>query len=132
MEKFISMIGPDCWDIIIYYKNEFERIEKNKKTIDSCIFEQFDRDILETIVNTDNTITESRYHLNEMTIKEFGEYYLTQRYILTITFKFTIMNQVEDYITLSLHNIDSKYLDNLRISYKMRYPVINKKIKTNF
>ena len=116
MEKIINIIGDDCWNIIMYYKNEFERIEKNEKNIDDCIFED-DKTFFEPILNSDNTIIENRYHFNNITIDEFKRYYLSQNYILATTFKFTINNQGSDYISLVLHNIKSEYLKNLKISY---------------
>jgi len=116
METYQNIIGPDCWNIIMYYKNEFERIEFNKKTIDNCIFED-DKTSFEPILNSDNTIIENRYHFNNITIDEFKRYYLSQKYILTTTFKFTINNEGTDHIGLVLNNIKSDYLKNLKISY---------------
>ena len=119
MENIINTIGDDVWNIIINYKNEFERVEYNEKTIDICIFEEFDKMILPRILsNNDSTrYYEDRYHFNNISIKEFKEYYLKQKYILTTSFKFSIENQTHDYFDICLENINSEYLNNLKISY---------------
>ena len=40
MEALQDIIGKDCIDIILDYKQMFERVESNNKSIDSCIFEE--------------------------------------------------------------------------------------------
>ena len=118
MNSYINIIGDDAWNIILYYKNEFERIEHNHRTIDNCIFEEFDKSILDDIINDEyNENVQQRYYFKNISIREFREYYLNQGYILSTTFKFMIEEEASDNFDMHLDCIHSQYLSNLKISY---------------
>ena len=125
MEQLIDLIGEDCMDIIFYYKKEFERIEYNHKQIETCIYEEFDRDAFEDFfnnkfMNTDVEILEKRYYLDNFTVNDFKNYCNDEIFFMKTSFKFKIKSNddfVSDYFQIKLQNIKQNYLQKLKIKY---------------
>jgi len=127
MEALHTLIGPDCMDIILDYKKEFERIENNYKQIDDCIFEEFNTAKFEEIFDKQNYVTESeklerRYSLEDFSIKEFINYYEDEKCFMSITIKITIQGLsmhdfADDYVPLKIKNIKTNYMKKQKIKY---------------
>lgn len=121
MDKLHSIIGPDCIDIIMDYKKEFERIEYNHKQIEKCIFEEFDKDIFKQIDNGSTNFIKEHY-LNDFSINDFQNYSIDENFFMNTTLKFTIVGNIyydraEDSLQINLENINSSYLKNLNVEY---------------
>jgi len=122
MEALHDLIGTDCLNIILDYKEEFERIEYNHKAIDNCIFEEVDKTLFEEVFDNENygiksQELEKRYYLNDITIGEFQEYYLSQEYIQVVTFKLSIMGESDDYFQADIKKIKSDFMKDIKIKY---------------
>lgn len=122
MEELHTMIGTDCFNIILDYKNEFERIEYNQSSIDDCIFEEHNKELFEKIYDIENYAEKierhtKRYFLNEMSIGEFQQYYEEQNYIQAVTFKFSINGEVDDFFQGKIQTIKSQYMKDIKIKY---------------
>lgn len=122
MEYLHTLIGIDCLNIILNYKNEFERIEYNHKSIDNCIFEEHNKKLLKRLFVQNvkfewTTKYPRKYYLNNMSLGEFKKYYIEQNYIQAVTFKFSINNEIDDYFQGKIRNIKSQYMKNIKIKY---------------
>jgi len=118
----MDLIGPDCIDIILEYKREFERLEYNSEAIDNCVFEEINKEEYEKVFDMEDYINSSerlikKYSLDNMTIGEFQDYYVEQHYIQAVTFKFSIMGKTDDYFQADIRTINSDYMKNVKIKY---------------
>ena len=109
-------------DIILEYKEEFERIELNHKKIDNCIFEEIDKELFEEIFDKEDYASnmhklEKKYYLNNMTVGEFQSYYIQEQYIQKVTFKFSLMGQTDDFFQTNIKRISSDFMKDIKIKY---------------
>lgn len=122
MEDLGDLIGKDCMDIILDYKERLEKVEYNHNSIDCCVFEEIDKEKFEKVFDLETYdenchLLMNKYYLNDMTIGEFQDYYIENEYIQAVTFKFSIKGEVDDYFQTRLDSIKSEYMKNIKIQY---------------
>jgi len=122
MEALEDLIGKDCIDIILDYKEQFEKVEYNHDSIDACVFEEINKEKFEKVFDLENyniksELLKNKYFLNDMTIGEFKDYYIEQEYIQAVTLKFSIRGEVDDSFQTRIESIKSEYMKNIKIKY---------------
>ena len=105
--KLISIIGPDCWNIIDDYKNSMEKYEQNFINIDECL----------KLKNKNKT-----YNL-DINLNEFKKHCDNKQYDFKIVFDITINNKLNS-TSYFLNKINSNYLKHIKLfSMKFQYGV---------